>query len=72
MIAFHCWRPFVRLHFAETPGDLHWWVNTAEGHTIHQWLALHVVENGEGAKILQVIIGPMMRCLAARLKKEVR
>ncbi|HHA2501878.1 TPA: hypothetical protein ACOENT_000048 [Stenotrophomonas maltophilia] len=61
------WRPFVRMQIAKTAGDRHWWVRTADGHIVHQWLALHVVENEEGSEILQLIVGPMMLCLAARL-----
>lgn len=61
------WFPFVRLQIAKTPGDRHWWTRTVDGHVVHQWFALHVVENEEGHCILQLIVGPLMACLAAKL-----
>lgn len=61
------WRLFLRMNIAKTRGNRHWWVRTADGHIIHQWLALHVVENKGGDEILQLIVGPVMLCLAARL-----
>lgn len=60
------WRPFIRAAWAATPGERHFWTDTAAGHRLHQWLALQTAENDVGDQILQLLVGPVMLCLAAR------
>ncbi len=60
------WRPFVRFAWARKRGEHHFWVDTADGYRLHQWLAVYTVDADEGDKIFQIVVGPMIVCLAAK------
>jgi hypothetical protein len=60
------WHPYFRVRLARVAGDRHWWVTTKHGHVVHQWLSIQTIEDSDGTLIVQVILGPLLFCLAGR------
>lgn len=61
------WRPYFKAKVAKTRGDRHWWTTTSAGHRVHQWASIQTLENDrKDRQILQIVLGPLMLCVAAR------